>query len=254
MAVWSGTPGSSDRLSTQDSDFTVQAQTDPTSITITVTNSLLNTIAINVNGVSVGTVPASETRQETLPYTSSLAVDWDLVRTETTLGIPVGDIIGGIFPTKTDPPTQVDFTVDAVIGDDAIFTPMVTSNSSSTLLMSVNHGLQAENRCNCTVPAFSTGTRLGYYDLFSNSNVRGYHDGSGYTGAFIFWDNFTASVDQTTGLVNLTATSGPAVSLTLDGTAELTEIEPTPPELPLFGIRVAWPTELPSGGDSAKVR
>src|SRR5690606_28561496 len=94
-----------------------------------------------------------------------------------------------------------------------IFRPTIVNSTATTLLMGVNEGLQSQNRCNCTVAAGSSGTSIGYYRLFSNSNVRAYNNGSGYTGGYIYWENFASSVDGSTGDVTLRATSSPAADL-----------------------------------------
>lgn len=181
----------------------------PATTELLITNSLLNPINISVNGTVVGSVPANETRRTTVQRSGSLNVAWDLVRTRTTSGVEVGDVLGGVFDPISNPGATVSLTVDTRIGDQFIFSPVIVNNTSTTLLMGVNEGLQSQSRCNCTVPGLSSGTRIGYYKLFSNSNVRAYRSGSGYTGSYIFWSNFSALTNQSTGSITFNATFPP---------------------------------------------
>ncbi len=83
--------------------------------------------------------------------------------------------------------------------------------------MGVNMGLTAQNLCFCTVGAFQGNIAIGYYRLYSNSNVRAYRNGSNYTGPYVYWgyDPFgpttpLASLAQVrSGMVTLTATFAP---------------------------------------------
>lgn len=181
----------------------------PAAVTIVVTNQLLNPVNIEVNGVVQGSVPGGETRQTTVAYVSPLQVSWTLIRSTTTQGTPVGDDIGGEFSTLSNPPGQLDYTIDAIVGNSYIFRPLIVNQSAVPLLMGVNEGLQSQNRCNCVVPAFSSGTQIGYYLLYSNSNVRAYRSGNGYTGGYIYWQDFANGVNPSSGAVTLTATQAP---------------------------------------------
>ena len=72
------------------------------------------------------------------------------------------------------------------------------------LLMGVNMaiGPPIENRCNCVVKA-GIETPIGYYLLYSNTDVRAYQ-GSDYNSAYYFWnfdEHFT--VEEDTGKVTL---------------------------------------------------
>ena len=189
----------------------VQAPSGPSPVTIVVTNQLLNAINIEVNGAVQGSVPPQSTRQTTVPFTTSLQVGWTLVRSTTNQGTPIGDVIGGDFSAVVNPGPELRYTVDAILEDLRIFRPLIVNQTSTELLMSVNGGLQSENRCNCVVPGPSSGTAIGYYRLYSNSNVRGYREGGGYTGGYIYWDNFSSAVSPVDGTIRLTATTAPAV-------------------------------------------
>ncbi len=191
---------------------TVTVTGPPTSVTIVVTNQLLNPINVEVNGIVRGSVDGGDTRQTTVPYSTSLAVSWTLIRSTTSQGTPVGDDIGGDFSVVTNPGSRLSYTVDAVIGDTHIFRPQIVNQTAVALLMGVNEGLQAQNRCNCVVSAFSSGTEIGYYLLYSNSNVRAYRQSNGYAGGYLYWDDFANSVNSVTGSIRLTATQAPSAA------------------------------------------
>jgi hypothetical protein len=126
--------------------------------------------------------------------------------------------MGGSYSTGNDPSGTLSFTIDNVIGDTTYFAPLIDNETGAGLLMGVNMSLESENRCDCVV---STGTQhigLGYYRLFSNSNVRGYPTGSNYTGPYIFWGhdetvspdgNLESLVESESGATNLQATTAP---------------------------------------------
>jgi uncharacterized protein YjdB len=202
-------------------------------IEIVVTNSLHNDVNITINGIVVGSVPPRSTRQTQIQWTASVAMSWSLVRTTTTNGIPVGDVIGGNFEPVSNPGQRINYTIDAIVGQSFIFRPIIVNQTGTTLLMGVNEGLQSQNRCNCTVAPGSSGTVIGYYRLFSNSNVRAYRDGSGYTGGYIYWSNFASSVDPSSGDIRLNATIAPGADIAAarQGSigAEWLEQAPIPP-------------------------
>ena len=181
-------------------------------IEIVVTNALLNAVNVTVNGMPVGSVPASSTRQTVVPRTASVTTGWSLVRTTTTEGVPVGDVISATFGAVTNPGDRINYTIDAVIDQMYIFRPTIANQTGVSLLMGVNEGLQSQNRCGCTVPPFSPATALGYYRLFSNTNVRAYRDGTNYTGGYIYWDSFAPAVDALSGYILLNATFPPSLN------------------------------------------
>lgn len=179
-----------------------------TSVTLAFTNRLIYPMIVRANGTTLGQVPASATAaSQTLTVSGPLDVTFEMVRPTTPNGTPVGDPVTGSFSTISMPSGTIPLTFTNVFGTTQIFAPLVNNNTAASLLMGVNMGLQSENRCNCTVPAFQQNTGFGYYRLFSNSNVRGYRDSSGYTGPFIFWN--VSSAESQTGIVRLTANFAP---------------------------------------------
>ena len=85
----------------------------------------------------------------------------------------------------------------------------MNNQTITALLLGVNMGLQAENRCNCLAPA-NRKVQVGYFRYFANSNVRAYLPGSGYTGPYIYFGsdpsnpgNSITGLDPTSGVVQL---------------------------------------------------
>jgi uncharacterized protein YjdB len=181
--------------------------------TLTVTNRLIHAVTLSTNSVPIGTVPAASTVSFTVSAIATLALRWDLVRPTTSSGTPVGQEVSGLFTTVNNPTGTLTYEVDNVIGSTTYFAPLITNTANTRLLMAVNFGLTGEVRCNCVVPAFTTRVGIGYYTLFSNTNVRGYRDGSGYTGPFVFWNfgqQFT-SVTPGSGAIELPNSAIPSI-------------------------------------------
>lgn len=180
--------------------------TIPPATTIVVTNRLVEDVQVSANGVVLGTVSAGLTQQSTV-YVTSLVLTYDLIRPRTSSGVPVGEAMSGIYQTIDNPSGPINFIVNNQLGTQYYFAPAITNNSAYPLLMAVNWGLVDENRCNCTVPAYASNVKLGYYKLYSNTEVRGYSSANGYgVGSYVYWNGFQGSVASGSGSVSLTNT------------------------------------------------
>lgn len=205
---------------TRTASATVAVSTPPPAndTTIEVTNRLGYRVNLTVNGSVVGSVPAGQTASRNLGALRVLDLSYELVR-PTLSGRPLGDPISGFFQPVQNPSGTVRFRIDNRFGNSntAYFQPLISNDTNVPLLMEVNGGLSSQNRCNCTAPAFQQNTHFGYYRMFSNSNVRAYRSGSGYTGRYIFWGADPSRVatpisnlaEPETGRVRLRATSAP---------------------------------------------
>ena len=182
-----------------------------TNATLTVRNLLTLPITVTVNSSQIGTVNAKSTRDFTIAAPTTLSVRWDVIRQTRSDGVPVGDFMGGTFESTVPSPTQ-SYRVDHQVGTSFFFAPRMDNRTGTTWLMGVNMGLVSENRCNCTIAPFANNVLLGYYRLFTNTNVRAYRDGSGYTGSFVFWDGFSSSVDSESGEITLFSTTAPTAA------------------------------------------
>ncbi len=189
------------------------------SATVRITNYLIYPVTVRANGVLLGTAAGGVVTQ--FPYTGSptVIISWDLVRqTISGTSVAIGDPMGGDFDPATFTQGAIEgYTVDNVVGSSSYFVPVIDNLTPATLLMGVNVGLTAQNLCNCTVGPFVGNTSIGYYRLFSNSNVRAYRNGSNYTGSYIYWGSDPSGsttplanlAQARTGIVTLTATMSP---------------------------------------------
>ena len=176
-------------------------------VTVVVTNQLIDAVTVNVNGTPVGITSASSTQQVTVNLAGSLTVSYDLNRPTTGSGTPIGEQISGEFATIQNPSGTYTFTINNFLGIQAYFSPLITNNGANPILMVANWGLVAENRCNCTVSSGGSNVNIGYYRLFSNTEVRAYGTVSGYgNGTYTYWlsTDFGSSVQTGSGVVPLT--------------------------------------------------
>jgi pimeloyl-ACP methyl ester carboxylesterase len=187
------------------------------SVTLNFTNKLVYAVNISANGTFLGTVSASGTTSKTISIASNLSVSFSLVR-PTLAGTPLGDPISGVFDTIQNPSGTYNFPISNRVGGQSYFAPFVTNHTSAGVLMDVNAGLTAENKCFCVAPAAASNVAFGYYRLYTNSNVRAYPDGSNYSGRYQFWGNdavvtpngsFTSYVESDTGILRLTLDTAP---------------------------------------------
>jgi hypothetical protein len=179
----------------------------PQNVQVTIENQLIYPINIDINGTVTGSIPAQSTRMVTVTASSSLELGWTLMP-PVIGGRAIGDPMSGSFDLSNQR-TPVSLTIDNVVGTTRYFAPIITNRTGVPLLMAVNWGLQSENRCNCTVPATGAATNIGYYRLFSNSNVSAFRSGGSYTGSRRFFFDFAPSVANGAGLLPLTFETAP---------------------------------------------
>lgn len=188
-----------------------------TTVTLAFDNKLIYAVDFTVNNQATYRVGARSTQQQTVSISGGLDVTFALVGATTSGGTPIGDLQNGFYNTVSSPSGTIQYTLAYQIGSSSYFAPLISNQTSSTILIGANMGLQSENRCNCTSPGFSTNVSFGYYRLFSNSNVRGYRSGSGYTGSYIYWGADSSGttnpipnlITDQSGAVQLNATSAP---------------------------------------------
>jgi hypothetical protein len=185
-----------------------------TKVTVNVNNQLIYPFDIQTNGANIGTAPASQTWRQEVLAPSSLTLSFDLQR-PSPFGVPLGESMNGFFNPIANPTGTISFDIGNVIGTQPYFAPLITNQTSVSLLMGVNMGLGTgyEERCNCVVPANSTNVGFGYYRLFSNGNVRAYRDTSKYTGTPLSWEYGkqydVTNVERQTGVLRLLANTPP---------------------------------------------
>jgi len=156
-----------------------------TTVRVNVVNSLGYSINVSINGQVIGGIPAYGTAGATVKVASltvMFRVNQPVLGTRT-----LGDPMSGVFSTIQNPSGTYTFKVTNVIGGSWFFLPLVTNQTAVPLLIEVNGGLQAENRCNCVAPAATPRVGTGYYRFYSNSNVRLFDDASDYQGAYRYF-------------------------------------------------------------------
>jgi hypothetical protein len=191
-------------ISVANQQFTVsQFAAAAANITLQFTNYLIYPATVSVNGSAVGTVTASGSGSFTIPAPQTLTVSFELAR-PTVGGVPIGDAMVGYWDTINNPAGVYAFTINNQIGSQAYFAPIITNTAGVPLLMDVNFGLAAENRCNCVVPVGGTNVNIGYYRLFSNSTVDAFLSTSNYSGQYSYFNNLVSFVRAQTGALYLT--------------------------------------------------
>ncbi|GAB4034335.1 hypothetical protein GCM10028774_20230 [Spirosoma jeollabukense] len=171
-------------------------------VTIVWENQLINDVNVSVNGTVVGSVPAGSSAQKVYTNLSSLIVGFTNVEGQNN----GGEAMAGIYQTVTNPTGTITYTIDNVVGTQTYFAPVITNNSSTRLLIGVNMGLTAEKRTNRVAVGGTSNIQFGYFRYYTNANVRGYKDGSGYTGQYVVWNagNQFSVTTRGSGRVNLT--------------------------------------------------
>ncbi len=187
-------------------------------VTLHLVNNLVYPADFTANGSVVARVDALSVSDKTVSVGASLAVSFSMIQ-PVLAGRSLGDPINAAYDAITNPTGTITFTAKSQLSNATYFAPRMNNQTATDLLLGVNMGLTAENRCNCTAPAHSTNVQFGYYRYFSNSNVRAYLPASNYSGSYIFFgqdaSNTSAAitgVDAVTGVVQLTITQAPAAS------------------------------------------
>ena len=186
---------------------------------INITNQLGYPLNIFVNGSAIGSVSAFNTQGGDVVVAGSMSVAFRMIQPSLN-GNALGDGVSGYWNTINNPSGTYNLLVTNQLGNDWYFMPLITNQSAAPLEIEVNGGLQAENRCNCFAPAYTNNVATGYYQLFSNSNVRLFLNGDNYTGPYEFFGTdangqiapsgpLYTLVASGSGIVNLDTTFAP---------------------------------------------
>jgi hypothetical protein len=187
-------------------------------VRVFVTNDLAYPLNIFINGTSVGSVNPFQT-QYADAVVGSMTVSFQLAA-PTLNGRALGDNFAGYFSQIDNASGTYNFEVNNYIGTSEYFMPEITNPTPVAIEMAVNGGLTPENKCYCVVGADSANVAFGYYQMFLNSNVRGFVNGANYSGPYIYWgEDANGNIAQSgllyklaaanSGIVRLTATSAP---------------------------------------------
>ena len=166
----------------------------------TVKNELERPIKVFVDDVFKGEVNSLSTETFLLDN-YPVDVKWEVIPVTMSNGVQLGDYMSDIIYGVT---TKVELDATNYAKKQLFFYPIITNKGSHNCEFSVNDGGTAENRPGGYVNAYSDGVALGYYRLYSNSNVTLYCD----HGIF-HWGNRPVT-EEGPGIINL-VTSGSGV-------------------------------------------
>lgn len=135
-------------------------------------NQLLFPVNLEVNGEVIGSAPSQTTSRFTYSGPSSVEITAELIRPTNPSGTAIGDRMNMRFDQiDVEDNSTVTFRINWQIGSSYFFAPVITNREGFGVEPTVNKDLQSQNRCPCAIGAGSTNVRIGYYRLFSNSNI-----------------------------------------------------------------------------------
>lgn len=142
---------------------------------VTIENNLLYVAEIYINGQPQGKLPA-ETSEEFLFTAIPATVRFELVRPTYGNGYPWGEeVTGEYYQVKDGDTVMIEYHTD----DAFYFYPRISNNTDSTCEISINDGHPSEKRPGAIYPGMQ-GVAMGYYTLYSNSNVTLYCEDNTY--------------------------------------------------------------------------
>lgn len=132
-----------------------------------VTNSLVLPVRIYIDEVDKGVVESSAVKvflMDSFP----VKVRWSVVKETTSNGRPLGHDMGGIFSTVN---SGEKLEINNKVSGQAYFYPLITNNTKNDCDVTINKGWKSENVMGASVPAKTVLVGLGYFELYTNSNV-----------------------------------------------------------------------------------
>lgn len=172
---------------------------------ITIINKLRLPIHIAIDKIDKGAIGEGSDKTYLLD-SFPVMVDWNVIKETTVKGRPLGDDMSGTFTGINSGNT---LTIDNVIGDQAFFYPIISNTTGTDCDVVINKGWKSENVTKAVIPANTNNVGMGYYKLFTNSNV------TLTCGADTWWwglqtDNnpsdtsFFGDVEKETGVISFT--------------------------------------------------
>lgn len=134
---------------------------------VLVQNRLVLPVRVVIAGVLQGEVPAQSEATFNLAA-SPVRLDWEVVKETTSSGRGLGDLMSASMDGVTA--GQV-VEITRLAGDQEFFYPRISNRLGVECEVMVNKGWESENVTNAVVPENSDEVGLGYYKLFTNSNV-----------------------------------------------------------------------------------
>jgi hypothetical protein len=137
-------------------------------------NHLVLPVRVYINDVYLGELPTDTGREYVLDAIPS-TLRWELAKETTSSGRAIGDAMGA---TVLGVSTGQVVEITNLAGDQVYFYPYITNLTDQECEVIINKGWESENIPEAVVPANREEIGLGYYRLFTNSNVTLDCDGS----------------------------------------------------------------------------
>ncbi|HLS47003.1 MAG TPA: hypothetical protein VK012_00670 [Gemmatimonadales bacterium] len=170
---------------------------------VVVRNALALPAMVRINGGVPERIPAGGTREYPVPRNTLVSVEWEMERSTTRGGVPVGNGIGASLMLP-EPSGRVSHVLRPMRGDTAFFAPLITNATGRPLTVRINDGLAGAVDCPCEVPPGAARLPVGYYRLYRNSTVA-VQDSSGRRAMF---RDLGPEVDPVSGAVGLRFEAG----------------------------------------------
>lgn len=138
---------------------------------ITIENKLVRPVNIYFNGYYQAQINSRQTMKLSVSD-FPIQVDFDVVNATTSNGTSIGDQMSGYYSSIEHSTT---LTISHIIGDSFFFSPRLNNNTGWDCEISVNDGYTTEARPGI-LKAYTQNVVIGYYILYSDSNVTLYCD------------------------------------------------------------------------------
>jgi hypothetical protein len=164
-------------------------------------NALIEPVEILRDGAPPDTLGPGALRRLRIPRGRAGAVRWRLLAPGNP---PLGEPLEGPLPPFRRIRGRRVARITAEVGGQRYFAPLVTNTTAADLVLEVNPGTAAAQRCNCLVPKGAVRAHIGYYRLFRNSAVAAYNSAHAYAGPHADREGFAAAVAPQSGAVVIT--------------------------------------------------
>jgi hypothetical protein len=132
-----------------------------------VQNHLVLPVRLFLNDTLLDELPAASSR--TYPLTTGpVNLRWEIAKETTESGRSIGDDMGQDVGRLNN---GASIQITNLVGEQAYFFPTITNHTAQDCEVIVNRGWENENVTNAVVPAYGEAITLGYYRLFTNSNL-----------------------------------------------------------------------------------
>ncbi len=134
-----------------------------------VSNRLALAVKLYLNGTYKLTLESGSLESLPLPSESSIAdVRWSVIRPAGAAGQPMGRELGS---TVLQVKAGSELAIVSQDRDQPYFYPIVSNTSSKDCKVTIDDGWTSESATGLVIPARQQGVALGYYPLYSYSNV-----------------------------------------------------------------------------------